>query len=582
MRTTLGILAALTVVGTTPSHAQDAGSALTGATDPFYRDREITARDSINIWRAARSRQFRFETIRRSKLPPVTGQLRRECDYSIGRLCYWDRVRDTGTPKPEDPVVTEARLALLAALDSAANLIPGDEWIANQRVRYLVEARRRDDALKVAEKCGSKDPWWCHALVGYVLHSFLEFSAAESQFKAALNTMPDSERCRWNDLSAILEKDLLKVYRSLECTQRDSLERRIWWLADPLYMVDGNDRLSEHYARRTFDRMIRRAETAYGVYWSTDIRAVLTRYGWPTRWQRAVRGRDQWTAMAIVSYHEPHAGHFIPRLKVVEDPVGSTAEDWVLPKKLIPRTRYAPSYAVRFDSLGHQLAAFKRADSMIVVGAYRWFLDTPDSLTPAIEAGLTLMHNELSDTVMTYRKHAASEGVLMATTAAVDQLASLETLSRSLKRAGRVRYGLAPPTVLASGLGLSDVLLLEVSDEPAHNLDQAAALARKSFLVSPREPLALFWEVYSPPSGDSLSLSVSVKKGNKNLLKDGQGQIRWKIRAEKPDGILPQTISIQLPELKEGRYTLLVEVRNAGDEAVESSLPLIVPKKKKK
>ena len=40
---------------------------------------------------------------------------------------------------------------------------------------------------------------------------------SDSAFAAALNAMPPRERCRWNDISLLLEGDARKRYERLPC-----------------------------------------------------------------------------------------------------------------------------------------------------------------------------------------------------------------------------------------------------------------------------------------------------------------------------------------------------------------------------
>ena len=52
-------------------------------------------------------------------------------------------------------------------------------------------------------------------------------------------------------------------------SDRSSAEERLWLLSDPLYLVDGNDRMTEQFARAVLVRMRREAVNPYGVEWGT-------------------------------------------------------------------------------------------------------------------------------------------------------------------------------------------------------------------------------------------------------------------------------------------------------------------------
>lgn len=575
--------------------AQEGGSGLRGATDPFYRHRDITPADSIDVWRAVRSRQFRFERLRRAKLPIAQGDARHECDEIIGRFCYWDDADESWEPIPEVPEITEARKALLAALDSAVQLIPGDAWIAGQRVRYLIESGYRDNALAVAEACELANVWWCHALAGYTLHSFGEYVAAEAHFREALGAMPDSVRCLWNDVSPLLDSELRSRYRSHGCEQRDSLEGRIWWLADPLYMVPGNDRLTEHYARRALDRILERSELPWGVYWSTDVREVLIRYGWPTGWERVAfrRGRPA-LDQGIISHHPPQSAHFLPPANVLDDPVGSKQSDWPI-DPLLPRSRYAPRYASKFDSPLHQIASFRRGDSAIVVAAYEWNPSEEDAAGP-IDAALVLAANEQAKPVISTQLDGgagSARGVLRARIRAVPMLLSLETLARNLNRAGRTRYGIQPPHLPARGLGVSDVLLIEADPNPLpQSLDQAIPLARSSTQIRRGDDLEIFWETYGTEiDTDSLSVSITIMKEGRSFLRTIAESIglsgkrgpdvvmTWQQLKDQSTFILPHALSIELPEVSTGTYTLRLDIATPlGDQvSVVKEIEVVEP-----
>src|SRR5437773_1184352 len=122
--------------------------------------------DSLTTLRAARRAQATFEAIRRQHLPYGSGHAGGTCDLRIGRFCYWydDDRQPPEHAAAEPQLIRDARATLLAALDDAGARLPGDEWIAGQRVRYLVEAGRDRAAVGAARECRA-DGWWCAALL---------------------------------------------------------------------------------------------------------------------------------------------------------------------------------------------------------------------------------------------------------------------------------------------------------------------------------------------------------------------------------------------------------------------------------
>ncbi len=240
-------------------------------------------RDSQAIVRHARHAQAEFEQTRRWYLPHEYASGR--CDERIGRFCYWHGDGSDEHPPPEPKPIGLARSRLVGVLDSAARLLPGDGWIAGQLVRYLVEDGRAQDALAAARACRATS-WWCAALAGFALHAARDFAAADSAYRVALDSMAADERCRWTDVSVLLDGELARRYRSLGCADREVLAARLWWLAQPLLSVAGNDRRTEHFARITMTRLMRDARTAYGIAWSWDLDELTLRYAWPAWWAR--------------------------------------------------------------------------------------------------------------------------------------------------------------------------------------------------------------------------------------------------------------------------------------------------------
>src|SRR6185503_15238542 len=109
-----------------------------------------------------------FERTRRANLPLESGGSSGRCDVRVGRFCYW---WDDGEfpPTPEPPKTKAARAALLDRLARGAKRVPGDGWIAGQRVRYLAEDDRALDAVNAARECRAAASW-CAALAGFAFH----------------------------------------------------------------------------------------------------------------------------------------------------------------------------------------------------------------------------------------------------------------------------------------------------------------------------------------------------------------------------------------------------------------------------
>ena len=197
------------------------------------------ARDSIRVFRDAREAQIGFERTRRANLPINNRGTSGRCDVRVGRFCYWWDDGEFEIPA-ELPRTTAARVRLLDRLANAAATLPGDRWIAGQRVRYLVEAGKFDEALEAASACRAEASW-CAALAGFALHTSGRFAGADSAYGVALAAMTEADRCRWTDISLLLPDGARKRYDRLACRDRAPLEARFWALSRPLYLTAAND-----------------------------------------------------------------------------------------------------------------------------------------------------------------------------------------------------------------------------------------------------------------------------------------------------------------------------------------------------
>src|SRR5918992_3354048 len=256
--------------------------------------------------RAARS----FEQRRLHLLPNVPSSPSDAGDVIIGRYRYSAGEADALTPPPaEPPAIGEARRALLRTLDSASRLVPGDEWIRSRLVWYSIEAGDTTGAITAARACRDEEtPWWCDTLLGLTLHVAHEFVQAEEAFDRALSAMPDSTRCRWTDVTPLLDGETEKQLKRTPCALRAELNARLWWLADPLHAVEGNELRTEHFARQTFATFHDRWRASHPLGWGNDMREIVLRYAWPIAWSRdrfRERSPTQSGYFLAITGHEP-------------------------------------------------------------------------------------------------------------------------------------------------------------------------------------------------------------------------------------------------------------------------------------
>lgn len=233
---------------------------------------------------AARAMQRAFEAFRRVNLPHVSPPLPGSaCAEPVGKLCYvYD---DRGALPPERDAVRQRRERLLTQLDSLARLIPDDEWITDQRVRYLAEAGRLDDALAVARAC-TLGGWRCGVLVGFALHLKGAYVESGRAYDSALAAMEPKRRCEWRSIYLLLDQVALGAYRDLPCDdpRRSAWEDRTFFLARTLYAMPGNDSRTEYLARMTLVHLLSEAVTPYQYGFDEDERELLLRFGMPRAW----------------------------------------------------------------------------------------------------------------------------------------------------------------------------------------------------------------------------------------------------------------------------------------------------------
>ena len=536
--------------------------------------------------RDARQAQSRFEARRRQLLPWSRGS-GGECDVTIGRYCYW---YDEGGPRgPVEPArIADERRALLARLDAAARLLPGDDWIAGQRVRYWLEAGAADTALVAARECATT-AWWCAALRGMALHGAADHAAAERAFDSALVTMPASEAARWRDVAPLLGADARRRWARLGGAARDTAEARFWWLADPFLALPGNDRRTEHFVRHVLSRLHTDARSPYGASWGSDLHELLLRYGWPERWSRRVpTGVIGGSAPATdVVGHEP-----VPSYRFTVDPAAADdvatidADAWAL-RDPVAQERYTPGYARHLRPLAAEALVLRRADSLLVVAAYRLHGDSVlrRLASAPVRVALAAASSPHSVVIAEEARQGAA-GALQLRTAGVPGLVGVEVRGDS-GYAARWRAAVGAPP-LVGGRGISGVWLFV----PRTDADTTLSAALETPLVAGRTPrvgrIGIYWELYGlPPGVHALESTLVVSRGAPGRLRRAWDRVT-RARAAEPvrlqwtdvvaarDAWTPRAMHLALPQLGAGSYEVELRVRLPGGTTVSSSHALVI------
>ena len=528
-------------------------------------------RDSVEARRKASGAQARFELVRRQNLPRSNYGSGGQCDARIGRFCQWNNEDDTVEAKTPR-AIKRAREALIASLDSAAKRAPRDGWITGQRVRYLVEAKNDTAALRVAHECQAS-AWWCDALKGLALHEGGHTAAADTAFARAIQAMPATERCKWTDITPILDPPLRTKYKKVGCGKNEAIAQRVWWLADPFWSVPGNDRRTEHFARHTMSKIQEPARNAYNIYWSNDLREMVVRYGWARYWTRE-SGTIYDPQSGSVSGHEATPNyHFIP-VSLGTDTIPSAKFDLDLDASA---ERYSPVIARRVFEIDPQVAVFKRGDSSRVVVAYdvnaRHQFDSID-----MTGSLAVARDERSPMYVS-TDTAGRKGALSVMVESKPQIMSLEVVdTTSRKAAAWKRSVLSIKPAKAGALSLSDPLLFEPSDVEVGDLDAAMKAAIGSNTVK-RGKIGVFWETYGLSHADSaqpVSLTLNrVQIGTLRRLGESIGlasrssplTIRWN-QVSLGSEVAARSMVLDLSLIPRGKYLLRVDAGAASSSRV--------------
>ena len=550
------------------------------------------AADSVRSHRHARTLQTRFERLRLRNLPRVPDGGSHECDEIIGRLCVWDDGDDDWQPKEEPAAIIDGREDLLAGLDSLAELVPGDHWVLGQRIRYLVEAGRLEDAEAVARRCGLPGGWRCDAYLGFVLHHHTDFVRSESAFRRAIEAMPAEVREEWTSPGRVLGRDL----RRWLSTQPDSATAlaRLWTLADPLFLVEGNDRWTGHMSRWSYAMSAERATNPYDINWGNDFTEVSVRYGWPIAWERSWPRIGQ-TRASVTGRDLPAAFRaFPPRDVLARGPDGGGLVIWEEEEEDHPRATYLPPYLDSLGELDAQVSRFWRAGHVVVVAAWR----TPEFPRPERSPGdgrgpansVPPAENSPPDSVLSGLfveqggaleadvRTMAKPGSTVRLSARVPWsdwgVVSLEAWVPELRSAYRLRAGVGLPPLPTGLFAISDLMLLESGAEPS-GLDELEDVLRPGSEIGAGETLAVALEIYGLGSREVLHFSARVERRDESFLRrmgrrlrlvdrPDEVSIEWREEGPERPGPFLKTLQVGLSGLEPGEYTLVVEVSAPG------------------
>ena len=585
-------LLAAGIAGVAGRSAAGQVTSVRSGSEKFDKDSARTSEvrtDPDALANAARASQVQFEQFRRANLPEShSSRGGGSCDEQVGRFCYWYDEKEPPAPREPDRI-REARAKLIALLDSAAATNPANLWVASQRVRYLSEARRDRDAIAAAGACRG-ETWRCGILMGFALHEAGDYVRADSAYQAALRVMQARERCDWEDISLLLDEELLPRYRAQQCgdSARVEFERRVWWLARPLFSTPANDARTEHYARVTMAHMLTEAPSAHEGGFDQDERELLLRYSWPRAWSRAGGGFGGGPSSVVG--HEPTPAYpHLPNALVYDNPVNTDSLRWTTRPGVV-HARYAPAYATPLLRLEHQSALFRRGDSSLVVLAYDLRSDSALARASDVRAALVLTRGDERDATIV-RAPNKSRGVITAHSVWAPLLMSAEVTSPTVGRSARARYGIRPPYAVGARVSLSDLLLFEPYGQLPTSLDEVIPHAMPTLRVRADKKVGFYWEAYGTnPAGEVMNISVVVAPEVTDEATRAQRFKRalrmWK--EAKPVSVQVQDVSargqttsarsveVDLSTLTPGAYLVELEVEVAKQYRVRAERRIVV------
>jgi hypothetical protein len=537
--------------------------------------------DSLAALRRARSEQAAFERFRFQRLPTTISSGAGPCTERIGRWCFWFAPGSADRTPVDPPAVVERRGRLIHTLAGLADAAPAEPWIVGQLIRYLVEGGDLEGAMAAARSCEA-ERWWCLALEGYAFHAGERWAEAERTFAAALAAMPGTERARWTDPTLLLRDDDRRRLRRMEPARRAEAERRLWWLADPLWSQPGNDRRSEHLTRWTIARMQERARQVDATPWGDDSREILLRYGWFTGWERMMTPFSPGTSSGVIAHTADLSWEFLTPLGMAVEPATLRDDVWPLDATAATATRYAPPYARRMLSLHTQRARFRRVDGDRLVIGYELPADSLPA-GAALRAAAVAMSGPDGPRTDSRWTPTGTSGAFFLELPGGTPIVSVEVLEDSTRRLARWRGPVPEPAERR----ISDLLLLAHEDARPAELLEAARIARGSARVRAGERVAVFWEVYDVPPDDSLSLRVALiaprggwtrRRLQALGLASPPRPVRLRVQEESPGGaVVARSLAVALPgDLRPGDHVLEITVQARGFPAATARRVLTV------
>jgi hypothetical protein len=170
---------------------------------------------------------------------------------------------------------------------------------------------------------------------------------AEFTYIAMYEVMPAEVRCAWQDVGDLLAPSDRSAYDKTSCAARAEMHATLWWLSDPLFRVQGNERWVVHQSRHV-DVALRSALDGDERYaWNLErggdaLARLLVRYGWPsyTWWDGRLTDNNHsgYLRNKLSTPVPPYTTfeysmdrvHLLPLRRVLANPLAASDADWEL------------------------------------------------------------------------------------------------------------------------------------------------------------------------------------------------------------------------------------------------------------
>jgi hypothetical protein len=389
-----------------------------------------------------------------------------------------------------------------------------------------------------------------------------QIAEADDAFRKSLAAQEPAQRCSFAKIGALLQAETRKEYAKMSCVKQDSVNQTIWWLSDPLWTVDGNDRMTEQFSRKVTIALHAALGRDERYSWlplggGDALAEMIERYGWmsyayaggtppPVMFPTVERGayggipknlEEKLAARKLGGFkttYEYSIGrvHVVPPSSMVRDPFSITNDDWSLNAPAgntwditfnwWPEEHYTPvSPLIKLRE--QQTALLRRQDSAMI--AYSTALANTDierRLGDSVTGAIAVSTSPASVNVVQRKRLGAQDRLtFLAPLPSAPVLVSVEVpWTKPGERGARSRFAVKPPAPLsrmrAKEVAISEPAILAVpaGATALPNLADSviAFMYGSTFLPTGTTDIGVYWETYGIGAGDTVEVTVGVQR----------------------------------------------------------------------